>query len=222
MVVNIDDIAFLKAAGFGHGASPERLLIGDMDLNWAIVWSSGSFLNSRPTAGKLRTLPYSLYPGQGQYGWSRSNAVPGWHPVTGKLIDLKASAGGWRNVERIVLNTHTHLETLWQAAMASDPRRLLDMIETLFQKAIDARAPMQRPPGKAGLRAEKGYYRLLYLEGVFQDTITPREAAGVAPSPLSWQKMLEIVSQLKDLPELRTELLEGIESALQHIVVDIN
>ena len=146
----------------------------------------------------------------------------GWRPVTGRFFDLKASAGGWRCLKRLVLNDHTHLEKLWQAAMASDSRQLLDMIETLFQDAIDACSPTKRPPGKAGLRAEKGYYRLLYLVGIFHDTITPRETAGVEPAPMSWQQMLVIVSQLKDLPELRTELLEGIESALQRIVVDIN
>ena len=115
------------------------------------------------------------------------------------------------------MNEDTHLEKLWQAAMASDQRRLLDMIETLFQNAIDTRSPKKRPPGKAGLRAEKAYYRLLYLEGAFYDTVAPRERAGMDPSPLSWQQMLGIISQLKDIPELRLEILAGIESALQRI-----
>ena len=120
------------------------------------------------------------------------------------------------------MNEHNHLENLWQAAMASDARQLLDVIDTLFQNAIDARSPMKRPPGKAGLRAEKGYYRLLYLEGVFQDAVASLVTVGVEPAPLSWQQMLAIVNQSKDIPELRTELLEGIESALQRINPAVN
>jgi hypothetical protein len=69
--------------------------------------------------------------------------------------------------KRLLLNEDIQLEKRWQAAMVSDRQRLLDMIEILFQNAIDARSPKRRPPGKAGLRAEKAYYRLLYLEGAF-------------------------------------------------------
>ena len=116
-----------------------------------------------------------------------------------------------------MLNDYTHLENLWQTALASDRRHMLDMIATLFQNAIDARAPKRRPPGKAGLRAEKSYYRLLYLESVLQDTIVHREVMSKTPVPSGWQQMREILDQLKDIPELRLEILEGIESALRRV-----
>ena len=115
------------------------------------------------------------------------------------------------------MDEHIHLEALWQAAMTNDRQLLLDMIGSLFHDAIDARSPKRRPPGKAGLRAEKGYFRLLYLEGVFQEKVTPRKTMGEVPEPLSWQQMMEILNQLKDIPELRLEILTEIESNLKRI-----
>jgi hypothetical protein len=114
-----------------------------------------------------------------------------------------------------MLNDYTYLESLWQTAMAGDRKHMLDMIATIFHNAIDARSPKRRPPGKAGLRAEKGYYRLLYLESILQDQIVHRETTRKTPMPSSWQQMREILDQLKDIPELRLEIIEGIESALR-------
>ena len=62
------------------------------------------------------------------------------------------------------------LEKRWQAIRESGSQaQLVEGIQALIQDAIEARSPQNRPPGKAGLRAEKGYYRLLYLEDVFRE-----------------------------------------------------
>jgi len=113
------------------------------------------------------------------------------------------------------LNESYTLEEKWQAIMASGLRTsVMKGIEAVFARAIESRAPLTRPPGKAGLKAEKGYYRLLYLEGelsarAFSDGIRNRDARWA-----SWEKMEKILSQLKDLPELQEEIRSGIAAAM--------
>lgn len=92
------------------------------------------------------------------------------------------------------------------------------MITTIFYNAIDVRAPRNRPPGKAGLRAEKGYYRLLYLEGDLHDKVAPHATANPDSPPYNWDAMMDILQQLRDIPELRSEILAGIEIALDEIL----
>ncbi len=108
------------------------------------------------------------------------------------------------------------VETLAHAAL--DERQqswLFKRIKDLFSDAIDARSPKNRPPGKAGLRSEKGYFRLLYLEGEFQDAILSHGNDG--SRTYDWQRISEIFGQLKDLPEVRSELSLGIEAALHEL-----
>ena len=97
-------------------------------------------------------------------------------------------------------------------------KRLFDAITHIFAKAIDTCSPANRPPGKAGLRAEKGYYRLLYLEGEYQQHVAPNPQAGTA-APFNWHRLTEILKQLRDLPELQQQLTIDIESALRDILL---
>lgn len=90
-------------------------------------------------------------------------------------------------------------------------RRLFDAIGDLFAMAIDRRTPANRPPGKAGLRAEKGYYRLLYLEGEYRQQVAPDPQRPENP-PYEWHHLTAILDQLRDLPELQTQLTSDIES----------
>ena len=116
------------------------------------------------------------------------------------------------------MNTHPLLEKQWQAMLASGQhQRLEEMIGTIFKNAIHSRSPKMRPPGKAGLRAEKSYYRLLYLEGDFQDKCNAGEMSNPDAEPLIWDQMLAILNQLADIPELRLEIMAQIESALQEM-----
>ena len=110
-------------------------------------------------------------------------------------------------------------EKLRQSALTGEQdQQLVKMIGAVFQDAIDARSPKKRPPGKAGLRAEKGYYRMLYLEAAFNEMLVPPEPADPDVPVDPWARLAEIVRQLADLPELRSELLAGAESALDQIV----
>lgn len=100
---------------------------------------------------------------------------------------------------------------IWESGRQS---QLLAGIQAALEDAIEARTPRNRPPGKAGLRAEKGYYRLLYLEDVFSNQTVNREDADRQTIPFSWEKMEEILNQLKDIPELQEEIRAGIASAM--------
>ena len=116
------------------------------------------------------------------------------------------------------METDANLERRWQQAGALGRQRwLVDRIRTLFQRAIEARSPKRRPPGKAGLKAEKEYYRSLYLEGEFQTTVEAVESSPDASSRLQWGHMHTILRQLADLPELRSEIMAGIASALDEL-----
>lgn len=117
------------------------------------------------------------------------------------------------------MNEHTCLEKLRQTALHGIQRQqLAEKISAVFTIAIDARSPKKRPPGKAGLRAEKGYYRLLYLEGDFKEkAIYPEQADRDTPAG-GWEHLTEILRQMDDLPELRSEILAGIASAVDEIV----
>jgi len=118
------------------------------------------------------------------------------------------------------LNDHTRLEKLRQAALTREQQQLLfGMIDAILKRAIDARSPKKRPPGKAGLRAEKGYYRLLYLEGDFHEKVNTHEKADPKAPPHNWDHMIDMLQQLTDIPELRSEILTGIEFALDEITV---
>ena len=116
------------------------------------------------------------------------------------------------------MNEHPTLEKLRQVALTPEQHaRLFVMIAAAFKTAINARAPKNRPPGKAGLRAEKGYYRLLYLEGSFHDTLAPHQQPDPDALARDWDPMIDILRQLTDIPELRSEIMEGIETALNEI-----
>jgi hypothetical protein len=111
-------------------------------------------------------------------------------------------------------------EKLRQAALTPEQQaRLFGLIAATFKIAIDARSPKNRPPGKAGLRAEKGYYRLLYLEGALHDKVDTRAKANPDSPPYDWDPMMDILQQLRDIPELRSEILAGIEIALDEILI---
>ena len=115
----------------------------------------------------------------------------------------------------IALNQDLDLETLWQTTLAQGHRQpLLETIAAIFKSAIEARAPKMRPPGKAGLRAEKGYYRLLYLEADLHQKVKTRETTDPQAAPLNWDQMDDMLRQLADLPELRSEIMSEIEAAL--------
>jgi hypothetical protein len=104
---------------------------------------------------------------------------------------------------------------MWLAIEESGRQALLlKKIKTVFERAIDARSPKNRPPGKAGLRAEKGYYRLLYLEGDVNKQIFSSKKV-----PSSWEQMAAILRQLQDIPELQEEIRIGIEAALRKLSV---
>jgi hypothetical protein len=116
------------------------------------------------------------------------------------------------------LNKHHLLEKQWRAMLTSGKhQRLVDMVEAIFKNAIHSRSPKMRPSGKAGLRAEKSYYRLLYLEGDFQEKCNTGEWSDPEAGSLSWDRMLTILGQLTDIPELRLEIMSQIESALQEM-----
>ena len=113
------------------------------------------------------------------------------------------------------MNKSATLEKRWQACVAGHSRQqLLEAIGAVFQRAIEARAPRNRPPGKAGLRAEKGYYRLLYLEEEYINRAFSGENRNSKALPLAWEQMAPILRQLEDIPELREEIEAGIVSAL--------
>jgi hypothetical protein len=98
-----------------------------------------------------------------------------------------------------------------------DQKRLIGSIDALFEKAIDSRSPRQRPPGKAGLKAEKEYYRLLYLQADFQ---AKHRAASPPNDPhllFDWSALDEVWRQLGDLPELRSEMQAGLKAALEQL-----
>lgn len=121
---------------------------------------------------------------------------------------------------RTTLNDHTRLEKLRRAELTREQQeRLLGGIDAIFYSAIDIRSPKNRPPGKAGLRAEKSYYRLLYLEGDFHEKVNARAKMDPDAPPNNWEHMIDILRQLTDIPELRSEILAGIESALEEIMV---
>jgi hypothetical protein len=118
----------------------------------------------------------------------------------------------------MALNDTLSLETLWQKTASLNHRYLLlETIETVFKDAIKARAPKMRPPGKAGLRAEKSYYRLLYLEGEFKSAFSRPPSADSEKTGLPWDQMNTILGQLTDIPELQSEITSAIARALVHI-----
>ena len=117
------------------------------------------------------------------------------------------------------MDTDANVERRWQQAVALGRQRwLVDRITLLFQRTVDARAPKRRPPGKAGLKAEKEYYRLLYLEDVFQTTVNAVESSVNENSGLQWEHMHTLLRQLADLPELRSEIMAGIVSVLEELL----
>jgi hypothetical protein len=117
------------------------------------------------------------------------------------------------------LNDHPTFEKLRQARLTHEQQvHLFGMIAATFERAIHERSPKNRPPGKAGLRAEKGYYRLLYLEGVLHEKIATDGKAGPGIPACTWDPVINIVRQLNDIPELRSEIMAGIERSLVEIV----
>ena len=110
------------------------------------------------------------------------------------------------------------LEKLETAGLSSTQQgHLFALITDVFKQAIDVRSPKNRPPGKAGLRAEKGYYRLLYLEGEFQEKVKKH---GDAPA-YDWDVMPVLLRQLKDIPDLQAEIMEGIEAAFTEVTARV-
>ena len=111
----------------------------------------------------------------------------------------------------------THLlEKLEQADLTLNQQNLLfSLMREVFQQAIDARSPKNRPPGKGGLRAEKGYYRLLYPEGELQQKVKADVADPSKSSCYEWDFLLVMIRMLKDIPELQDEIRQGIEAAIE-------
>lgn len=117
------------------------------------------------------------------------------------------------------MNHQPTFDTLQQVALTPEQHaRLFEQIAATFKIAIDARSPKNRPPGKAGLRAEKGYYRLLYLEGRLHEKVNNHQPADPDARSFNWDAMIDIMRQLTDIPELRAEILSGIETALREIL----
>lgn len=117
------------------------------------------------------------------------------------------------------MNDHNHLDILRQTELTRDQKqRLLEKIGVIFKNAINARSPKNRPPGKAGLRAEKGYYRLLYLEDNFRQNVNAREKAQPDDQPENAEPVVGMLRQLADIPELRSEILTALEAALEEII----
>jgi hypothetical protein len=68
------------------------------------------------------------------------------------------------------VNEPNWLEKLRQTTLTGEQQqRLFKKIGIILKDAIEDRSPKKRPGGRAGLKAEKGYYRLLYLEGDFNE-----------------------------------------------------
>jgi hypothetical protein len=117
------------------------------------------------------------------------------------------------------LNDHPTFEILRRAALTPEQhRQLFELIAGTFKSAIHARSPKNRPPGKAGLKAEKGYYRLLYLEGNLHERVNHHEQTDPEAPSCDWEAMIDIMRQLADIPELRAEILTGIETALDEVL----
>ncbi len=115
------------------------------------------------------------------------------------------------------MRDHPLLEKLRQADLNDVQRqRLLGIVAEALKQAIADRAPRKRPPGKAGLRAEKGYYRLLYLEDRFKQ-MTAAEDVGTQADRAHWEPLTEAIGQMKDLPELQTEILAAVDTAFEAI-----
>lgn len=111
------------------------------------------------------------------------------------------------------------LESIEQAGLPPATQdRLFTLILAVFKQAIDTRSPKNRPPGKAGLRAEKGYYRLLYLENDFQEKIRNQGEPHPEAIAYDWDFLPVILRKLKDIPELRQEIRQGIEDALTDVI----
>ena len=116
----------------------------------------------------------------------------------------------------------SHLEMLRQSSLTRYQQKcLFEKIGIILKKAIDARSPKNRPPGKAGLKAEKGYYRLLYLEGEFHQQVEAREMADPDGQPYNWHHEIEMLRQLADIPELQAEILMEVKSALNEIITPL-
>jgi hypothetical protein len=116
------------------------------------------------------------------------------------------------------MTDHPLLEILQQADLSDLQRqRLSGIVAEAFKQAIADRTPQNRPPGKAGLRAEKGYYRLLYLEDRLMHTTAAADAAGPPADRVLWEPLSETIGQMKDLPDLQTEILSAVHTALARI-----
>lgn len=111
------------------------------------------------------------------------------------------------------------LERLEQAELTlTQQDRLFTLIAAVFNQAIDVRSPKKRPPGKAGLKAEKGYYRLLYLESEFQEKVKNQGTPHPEAIAYDWDFIPVILKKLKDIPELQQEIRHAIEGALMEVV----
>ena len=67
------------------------------------------------------------------------------------------------------------------------------------------------------MRAEKGYYRLLYLEDEYRQQVAPG-AQDPESTPYHWDRLTSILNQLRDLPELKTKLTDDIEAVSSAIL----
>lgn len=117
------------------------------------------------------------------------------------------------------MDEHTWLGKLQRTTLTGEQyQRLIKKIGAILKSAIDDRSPKKRPAGKAGLRAEKGYYRLLYLEGDFKEKSNSHEQTDHDALSEGWGHLTEILRQLADLPELRCDIQAGIADAVDEIV----
>ena len=113
------------------------------------------------------------------------------------------------------MTDHPLLEKLRQTDLNHAQRqRLPGIVAEALRQAIADRTPQNRPPGKAGLRAEKGYYRLLYLEDRFANKTAAAGEAGPPADRTLWAPLSETIGQMKDLPDLQSEILSAVDTAL--------
>lgn len=116
------------------------------------------------------------------------------------------------------MTDHPLLEKLQQADLSDLQRqRLSSIVAEALKQAIADRTPQNRPPGKAGLRAEKSYYRLLYLQDRLTHTTAAADAAGSPADRAPWEPLSETIGQMKDLPDLQTEILLAVDRALARL-----
>ena len=110
-------------------------------------------------------------------------------------------------------------QRIQQAKLSEEQQsQLFEWVAAAIEQAIEERAPQRRPPGKAGLRAEKGYYRLLYMEAEFRNKVPPADGATGDETRYHWDHLEVLMGQLTDLPELQTHFMARIDAAVDAVM----